>query len=123
MSTRYLPGGEMRPARKASSLTAIWKPTVQKISENLDPSFPDISFSRIHRSVSVVPEEILFYLSPPPPIYRFPVLVGFFPGSPTKTMNRGFAMYIICINGMVFSPIRLLLNYKHVVMSCVILYR
>jgi hypothetical protein len=29
---------------------------------NLDLSFPDISFSQIHRSISVVPEQILFKL-------------------------------------------------------------
>jgi hypothetical protein len=40
MSTRNLPGGEERPARKCDNLTAICEPTVQTKCGSLDVSQP-----------------------------------------------------------------------------------
>jgi hypothetical protein len=40
MSTRNLPGGKGRPARKADNLTAIYEPTVYRKCGSLDVSQP-----------------------------------------------------------------------------------
>jgi hypothetical protein len=43
---------------------------------NLDLSFPDVSFSQIHLSVSVVPYQILFYVGLR--VYHFHVFIVLF---------------------------------------------
>jgi hypothetical protein len=59
---------------------------------NLYLSFPDNSFSWIRRSISVVPERILFQLWLPHLL--FSRIHCFFFRPPTKTMNRGFTVFI-----------------------------
>jgi hypothetical protein len=53
-------------------------------------TFPDNSFSRIHRSISMDPERILFQLWLPHLLF-FRIHCFFF-RPPTKTMNRGFTV-------------------------------
>jgi hypothetical protein len=60
------------------------------IQWNLDLSFPDNSFSRICRSISMVPERILFKLWLPD--LFFSRIHCFFFRPPTKTMNRGITV-------------------------------
>jgi hypothetical protein len=57
---------------------------------NLYLSFPDNSFSRIHRSISMVPEQILFQLWLPHLL--FSRIHCFFFRPSTKMMNRGFTV-------------------------------
>jgi hypothetical protein len=70
---------------------------------NLYLLFPDNSFSRIHRSISVVPEWILFQLWLPHLL--FSRIHCFFFRPPTKMMNIGFTVscshqHSLCITGM-----------------------
>jgi hypothetical protein len=58
---------------------------------NLYLSFPDNSFSRIRRSISMFPERILFQLWLPHLL--FSRVHCFFFRPPTKTMNRGFTVF------------------------------
>jgi hypothetical protein len=58
---------------------------------DLDLSFLDVSFSRIQRSISMVPKQIQFKLWSPP--LKFPTINRSFSGSPTKTMNRVFTAF------------------------------
>jgi hypothetical protein len=59
-------------------------------------SFPDNSFSRIRRSISMVPEWILFQLWLPHLLLSR--IHCFFFRPPTETMNRGFTVYLRCFN-------------------------
>jgi hypothetical protein len=71
-----------------------WTLAVQprlNIRWNLYLSFPDNSFSRIRRSISMVPERILFQLWLPHLL--FSRIHCFFFRRPTKTMNRGFTVH------------------------------
>jgi hypothetical protein len=61
------------------------------IQWNLYLSFPDNSFSWIRRSISMVPERILFELWLPHIL--FSRIHCFFFRTPMKTMNRGFTVY------------------------------
>jgi hypothetical protein len=61
------------------------------IQWNLYLSFPDNSFSRIRRSISMVPERILFKLWLPHLL--FSRIHCFFFRPTTKTMNRGFTVF------------------------------
>jgi hypothetical protein len=58
---------------------------------NLYLSFPDNSFSRIHLSISMVPERILFQLWVLHLL--FSRIHRFFYRPPMKTMNRGFTVF------------------------------
>jgi hypothetical protein len=79
-----------------------------KVQWNLYLPFPDNSFSRICRSISMVPEQILFQL------WLLHLLFSrihcFFFRPPTKMMNRGFTVYPFmstgtwCYNGCIFLP-------------------
>jgi hypothetical protein len=63
------------------------------IQWNLYLSFPDNSFSRIHRSICMVPEQIIFQLWLPHLL--FSRIRCFFFRPPMKTMNRGFLVNIL----------------------------
>jgi hypothetical protein len=62
------------------------------IQWNLYLSFPDNSFSRIRRSISMVPEWMLFQLRLPHLLFYQTHCFFFRP--PTKTMNRGFTVKV-----------------------------
>jgi hypothetical protein len=62
------------------------------IQWNLYVSFLDNSFSRSRRSISMVPERILFQLWLPHLL--FSRIHCFFFRPPMKMMNRGFTVYI-----------------------------
>jgi hypothetical protein len=69
------------------------------IQWNLYLSFPDNSFSRICRSISMVPEGILF--QPWLPHLLFSRIHCFFFRPPMKTMNRGFTVFRLLFNSIV----------------------
>jgi hypothetical protein len=68
---------------------------------NLYLLFPDNSFSRIHRSISMVPERIIFQLWLPH--IFFSRIHCFFFRPPTKTMNRGFTVFSLILSSMSLS--------------------
>jgi hypothetical protein len=73
------------------SVFLSWLICLLNIQWNLYLSFPDNSFSWIRRSISMVPEWILFQLWFPHLLFSW--IHCFFFRPPTKTMNRGFTVY------------------------------
>jgi hypothetical protein len=55
---------------------SIFRNSVYSVQWNIDLSFPDVWFYRIHRSISVFSEQIIFYISPH--IYRSPIFISLF---------------------------------------------
>jgi hypothetical protein len=64
-----------------------------KVQQNFHPSFPEVSFSRIHRPVSLVLKYIIFKLLPPHLSLSY--IHSSFSGQPTKTMNPGFTVFVV----------------------------
>jgi hypothetical protein len=83
-----------------------------KIQRNISLSFPDVFFPQIHRSVSVVLEEILFKLWPPTfIIFLYPV---YFFSTPDENIESRFHCRTLSVEMLRLSAVRCCTRLDHI---------